>query len=267
MKEQVKAFVGEYYHYLILALLLVLQIAIAFNVDLYGDDFYYANFTKEGIGYFIDENVFHYNMTNGRCWDHLLDELLLFNGSIVLWRIFQPIAVILTVFYGAKLVSLDDREKFRISLVMFSLAFTFIDILNANQSVYWATGSLNYFLPAFLLICLAYQLVKAYKKGKLPVYTVILAVFACSSTEQCAFASIIFVFAYFLFNIRKNKSLKAMDFVMLILSLAAMLTLFLAPGNGVREGYYPEFYSQPLFTRILHNIRPLLSLIFDKSGI
>ena len=267
MKLRIKTFVAEYYHYLVLALLFIIQMVIVFNVDLYGDDFYYANFTQEGIEYFIKENIFHYNMTNGRCWVHLLDELLLFNGSIILWRILQPFAVILTVFYGAKLVSGDEKEKFKTALVMFSLSFTFIDILNANQSVYWATGSLNYFLPALLLICLFHQLVKAYRKGKLPFYVIILAVFACSSTEQCAFASVVMVLAYFLFNIRKNKGLRAMDFIMLILSLAAMLTLFLAPGNGVREGYYPEFYSQPIIQRIISNIRPLMTLIFDKSGI
>ena len=107
MKLRIKTFVAEYYHYLVLALLFIIQMVIVFNVDLYGDDFYYANFTQEGIEYFIKENIFHYNMTNGRCWVHLLDELLLFNGSIILWRILQPFAVILTVFYGAKLVSGD----------------------------------------------------------------------------------------------------------------------------------------------------------------
>ncbi|MCR5457202.1 MAG: DUF6056 family protein [Clostridiales bacterium] len=267
MKLRIKTFVTEYYHYLVLALLFIIQMVIAFNVDLYGDDFYYANFTQEGIGYFISENIFHYNMTNGRCWVHLLDELLLCNGSIILWRLLQPFAVILTVFYGAKLASGDEKEKFKTALVMFSLSFTFIDILNANQSVYWATGSLNYFLPALLLICLAYQLVKAYRKGKLPFYVIILAVFACSSTEQCAFASVVFVLVYFLLNIKKNKGLRAIDFILLVLSLAAMITLFLAPGNGVREGYYPEFYSQPMLSRIISNLRPLLTLIFDKSGI
>ena len=267
MGAKTKKFLSEYYHFLFLAILFLLEVAIVWNVDLYGDDFYYANFTQEGFKYFVSENVFHYTMTNGRCWIHLLDELLLCGGSIVLWRIFQPFAITALVYFGSRLVSGKDNERFRISVVLISLSFTLIGILNAGQSIYWATGSMNYYLPALLMVCLAYFLKKSYEDGKLPVYVIVLAFFSCSSTEQCAFASFAFVLLYLVLNLRRNRRVCAKDVILLVLSLAAVLALFLAPGNGVREGYYPEFYGMPLFRRITENFRPLCELVFSQSGI
>ncbi|MFQ9150032.1 MAG: hypothetical protein ACLR5G_18015 [Eubacteriales bacterium] len=60
-------------------------------VNLYGDDYYYAGFTRNGLGYFVSENIFHYKYTNGRALVHLLDELLLSNFWF--WRIFNVAAL------------------------------------------------------------------------------------------------------------------------------------------------------------------------------
>ena len=264
---KIKKFISEYYHYLILGLLFLLQVIIAWNIDLFGDDYYYANFFKEGFQYFIDENIFHYTMTNGRCWVHLLDELLLFNGSIVPWRIVQPFIISLTIVFSAKLATIKNKEKYKMALVLSALSFTTIDILTSNQSINWATGSMNYLLPAMLSICLGYFLYRSYLNDKLPVYVIIIAVFACGSTEQSAFASVVFVIVYFVANILKNKKLNVKDTVLVLLSILAVLALFWAPGNAVREGYYEEFYKMGIFDRIFGNFLKLVNLLFSQSGI
>ena len=179
--------------FFVFVLFVAMQAWILLYIVQFGDDFYYTTFFDGGISHFVKENVFHYMNTNGRAWVHILDEILLAKGTIFAWKIFNLAVIALTVWFAATLASENDRRKFGVSLIVSCVAFSAINILNLRQSVYWATGSLNYLFPVFLTLLLFYVLRKNANSNRLPPATIILAFFASSSTEQCAFASLIAV--------------------------------------------------------------------------
>ena len=64
-------------HYIIFAIFLLIHSLVCIFTTYFGDDYYYAAFIKKGADYFVSENIFHYQYTNGRALVHLIDELLL----------------------------------------------------------------------------------------------------------------------------------------------------------------------------------------------
>ena len=250
------------YHLIfLLAFVLLFAWATRFTVP-FGDDFYYATFVRSGWKYFISENVFHYMNTNGRAWVHLLDELLLATDGMWAFKLFNTAAAALLTVAVAKTAS-DGKAGFRPALAASCVLFSLITIQNAYQSVFWATGAMNYLFP--MLLSLLY-LLSLTKGGKLGYAAPALAFFASSSSEQAAFLALCATVFRGVMYIKERKRPNAVYITAAILSAVGFVLLFAAPGNSVRTGYYPDFYAMPLFSRIVYNLPILRDLVFSKAG-
>ncbi len=258
-------------HLLIFAVFTIMQGSIIDKIVLFGDDYYYTSFFYNGAEYFFGENAKHWLETNGRALVHLLDEFLLAGGTIILWKIFAVIVISLIAFFTALIASRAwnegvNTESFKISLVISCACVAFISILTANQTLYWATGFLNYVWPILLTLSLFYFTESALKKGHFSPWFCPLAFLACASTEQNAFASLcILIFAALrMFSAKKKPNIAF--WTALLFGILGIISLFAAPGNAVRTTYYKEFYDLTLIERITDNIFRLISLIFRHSG-
>ncbi len=140
-------------HYIIFAIFLLIHSLVCIFTTYFGDDYYYAAFIKNGADYFVSENIFHYQYTNGRALVHLLDELLL-GVSFWFWRIFNIVTVGLLIVGIAKIASrcyradiTSRKNEYSRAVIAASAIFGVIDLAILRQSVYWATGALNYLFP------------------------------------------------------------------------------------------------------------------------
>lgn len=264
-------FARRNYHIAVFALFVAfVAVTMSFTVA-YGDDYYYGSFFYEGFSHFVDENIFHYMKTNGRALVHLLDELLLAGGQMVAWRIFGTICIaavtLLSALIGAKAYRNGiDTEEFRIALVVSCLLFASISLDIARQSIYWATGALNYLYPILLLLLLFYLVKRGEEKWICGAAVPVLAFFCAFSTEQCSAGAIAVVDYAFILRIKaKKKPDAAMYFAAVSVALGAAL-LFLAPGNSVRMTYYPDFCAKSLTERIADNIPAVANSMSGKIG-
>lgn len=271
--------IKENYHYIILVVFFILQLRLHAFVYLYGDDYYYASYFKDGLKGFIELTKIHYMQVNGRAFIHMLDEFMLFSG-IGIWRIFNPMVISVIVVTIAKIASsyykinkAINEEKLKIkafykkSLVISILLFSMLNIWITRQSVYWATGSFNYLFPVMLLMLFFYLYKKDVYNGIKSKWLFLLAFFSAFTVEQAGFV-VIFINIYILFDIwlKKNKISKVY-IINFIFSIIAYATVVFAPGNSVRTTYYTEFYENSLFTNIMNNTFSILDTIFFHEGI
>lgn len=251
------------YHIMIFAVFALFQFATLQNVFMFGDDYYYATFLNSDLSHFISENLLHYRETNGRAIVRLFAELFLSDASLIIWKIVCTLVICAIVFLVSKLASKSDFNR---SLTISCALFALIDIGMANQTLYWLTGSLNYVFPVPIMLFYFYIYTKFHRSKTLPKYTFIVAFFSCAMIEQCGFASLIITMMIcYTYVLNKKKPDTALIFC-IIASIIGAAILFLAPGNFVRQTYYPEFYEASLYNRIILNSKSLTSLILSKKG-
>lgn len=254
---------GSGYHLLFLLVFTVLFAYIMRYTVLFGDDYYYAAFVPSGWEFFRSENIFHYLNTNGRAWVHILDELLLATKDTRLFAPFNTFVAAALAVVLAKAAQKEDKDGFRPALAAVCVLLSLIGIQNAYQSVFWATGAMNYFFP--MLLSLSYFILL--KSKRIPrVLAPALALLASSSSEQAAFLALCTTLFYGALYIKDKKRPDAVYIISAVLSVAGFVVLFAAPGNAVRTGYYPDFYAMPFFTRIAYNLPILENLFFSKAG-
>ena len=275
------SFLSRHRHHLIAALFWIVSGSTAFSAVLFGDDYYYAYFVKAGRDFFLSESLVHYRETNGRALVHALDELLIGFGLFP-WRLFVTLLMIaaslLTARIACRAYTREKRQSdaYRLSLCLSVAGLSVLDVMILRQSVWWATGSLNYLFPAVLLLALYAMLDKAHLSHTKPIGAVFLSLAVGMSTEQAAFGALCVCAAFFAaewvrFGSEKPSPSPAkprLPFLSLcfLTGLAGFLTLYLAPGNAVRTTFYPDFYALSLFGKIRRNLPELISVVFGDFG-
>lgn len=270
MKKAI-SYIGKRLHWLPLLLFSLWQARIIRSLALFGDDYYYASFFSRGVGYFLSENVRHYTEVNGRAFVHLLDELLLWRGTMTAWKIFASVSLLLIAALTAFIASDTHRgslrsEALRTALPVSCLLLSLFSVEISRQTLYWATGFMNYVFPVLLTLLLFYMLERALDTEKFSPILIPLAFFASCTTEQNSFASLCILLYAIVRRLLKKRKIPKTLIAALVLSLAGVALLFAAPGNAIRTTYYAEFYALPFTERVSENASRLLSLIFEETG-
>ncbi|MBQ8508804.1 MAG: hypothetical protein IJ493_02745 [Clostridia bacterium] len=269
-----KAFLTRHWHHIVFAVFLTIHALTCCFTTYFGDDYYYAAFVGNGADYMLSENIFHYTQTNGRALVHLIDELLL-GWSIWSWRVFNVATLALLVLAAARIAArawTDDfaqrRREYQLTLSAACGFFGVVNLTILRQSVYWATGSLNYLFPVTVTLWFYYLFRKAFEREKNAWYLVGLALIASATTEQASAASLLVVLCFLVSAfVVKRRLPKLTWWLTLPASLTGFATLLLAPGNSVRTTYYPDFYAMSIFGRIKRNLLPLTAEVFGTYGL
>ena len=269
-----KAFIKNHYHHLVLAAFLTIHGLTSAFTTLFGDDYYYAAFVKNGRQYFIDENIFHYLHTNGRALVHILDELLI-GWDLWAWRIFNILCLGALAIAAAKIAARTYRSdanerkgEYRLALTIVCSILCVTDIAILRQSFYWATGMMNYLFPATLTLWFYYLFRRDFENFRGSWLLLIPAFIASATTEQASASALLVTLCFIVSSVVvKRRVPRPAYFGALITSALGFCTLYLSPGNAERTGYYPEFYELGIFERIGKNFNELTGIIFGRGGL
>lgn len=263
-------FFRKYAHFIVFSAFFAVQAVIMHMIPAFGDDYYYGTFFYGGFDRFVSENVKHYRETNGRALVHLLDEGLLAGHQMLAFHIFNTLVVAGIVFLlariGAKTWKREENDgRFSPALIVSCFLFATISLEIARQSIYWATGSVNYLFPIFLLL-LCFYLLRRGSEKRYSAWLLPLLFVSAWSIEQCSAALVAVVVYTMVEEIKNKKKCPFILFAYLFVTLAGAALLFLAPGNAVRMTYYPEFFAKPFWDRIYDNILPVANGVTAPWG-
>lgn len=261
-------------HYIIFAIFLLIHSLVCIFTTYFGDDYYYAAFIKKGADYFLSENIFHYQYTNGRALVHLLDELLL-GVDFWFWRVFNIVTVGLLIIGIAKIASrcyradiTSRKNEYSRAVIAASAIFGVIDLAILRQSVYWATGALNYLFPTTALVWFYYFYRRDFERFSGNWLLVIPAFFVAATTEQVSAAAVLISLCFIVSSVVvKRLAPKPAYIASFLSSVAGFCTLYLSPGNSARTEYYPDFYALSLIGRVRYNFRELTTVVLGRGGI
>lgn len=197
-----------------------------------GDDFFYASFSRNGIGQYIGANIHHYTDINGRCIVHLLASLFLWLPHIV-WKILNAGMWVAIAMNFYRLINLYVKDIRKLKFIMFMLcgAFLTIHIEMAKESTLWLTGSFNYTYPLMMFCWYWYLLLTNEKQSTKKLC--IVGFLAAASMEQEAALTVILTLGY-IFIKKKPPTPKLKKAA--IITIIGALSLFIAPGNILRMG-------------------------------
>ena len=258
-------------HRIVFCLFMAFHALTCLFTNLYGDDYYYASFIKNGTDFLISENIDHYLYTNGRALVHLLDELLL-GIDFSLWRIAAVAVMGALVIVTAKLAARSyrpdaDPELYKSAVAAVCALFAVTDIAVLRQSVYWATGALNYLFPAALTMWYIYRLRRDFYRDTPDRWLPVLAFLAAVTTEQASAAALLAVLYTIFLAIVQKRRIRRVWILSAILAAAGLATILLAPGSAARTEFYPDFYAMPFLTRLFSNIPTLAAVVLGLNGI
>ncbi|MBC7960121.1 MAG: hypothetical protein H7X94_09660 [Vallitaleaceae bacterium] len=222
---------------LLVGIVILMTGLITMNVHLYGDDFFYARFTKVDFDYFISKHIEHYYRANGRVIVHLLATLFL-GWNLWIWRVFNAIVLGGFVLFGSKIIAgsmKTEKQYGNWAAFLIAISIAFFNIAMTRQSVYWLTGSFNYVYPLLMLFIYWYLLNRFQNHRKLFWVIPIMAFLSAATVEQVSLMSVgLTILTIFeVWFIRKQKPSRIV-IVSLVASILGMLTVVLAPSVFLR---------------------------------
>ena len=221
-----------------LILLFFLTLITNLQIGLFGDDYFYASFSKLG---FWQMHIKHYLESNGRALVHFLDSLFLILPQPI-WAIFNSFCLCAIAYFACKIITLvkaSSKHTFQ-TLLLFTILILAIPIKVARQSIYWKTGSMNYVFPMFLFFLYWYVLLKSFlshfQKGKLLV--ILLAFISSLTVEQegmMTFGVTLLLLIYYLWKKKQYHFIPIKPLILILTSsLTGLCTLLLAPSQFTR---------------------------------
>lgn len=215
-------------------MLLIMQHLITFTYD----DYYYSLFFQNGLRGFVEKNISHYLVRNGRVLVHIVAELLLSAGTTVYSIVNLLILIGIFFSFGRLLNNVNSH----LLLWAFSAALVLcVDYPVLRSWLLCPADSANYMLPALLIGWMLLAKRSGQKRSAL-----ILALLCGATTELYAFVAFAFIFLDEAATwLRRGKPGK-LGCVMLICILTGLATIFLSPATRQRAG--SEFSVQGIGT-------------------
>ncbi len=145
----------KYYHYFFLAVLFVSALYINFHVTLQGDDYIYRQAAVCKLTQIFDFLKWHYADYNGRTLVHFLDILTLkFSVGEYIWKVVCSALLCAYCVVVSRLFSDRKSDEFKLGIVLAVFSIVSVHPCIWNESLYWITGSFNYFFPNLLFLAL-----------------------------------------------------------------------------------------------------------------
>lgn len=201
-------------------------------VPIYIDDVMYLGWTRHGLSYFIEKNIWHFGYFNGRTFVHLiLQGVLIFEEHLysILMPGFLAVSTFLLTFIFKKDWELHKR-LLAIGFVTGSvLGLTYIYL---TSTMLWMAAGFNYIFP-FFIISFAYVLFyksRDNKKFRLP--ALLMSFLAGATTEQYGIYMIgLIVMTIFFDLIDKKREYIKPGLLSLFSALVGYITIFLSFGT------------------------------------
>lgn len=262
-------------HHFVFLVFIIIHAVTCFSTTYFGDDFAYAGYLRNGLRYFFSENLMHYKGTNGRAFVHILVEALIGFGLFP-WQIFNIIVLALVVISTAKLASHDytpsinsQKAEYKASIIAACAVISVFDLAILKEALYFATGSMNYLFPAAISLLLYLLFKKDYEKGssRKSFWLIIPSIIASITTEQASALAVLVVLCFIITKIAIKREPPHISYwFCLIASSAGAATVIFAPGNTVRSGFYPDFFSLSIVEKFKYNFKGFVTGTAGSNG-
>lgn len=210
-----------------------MQYLICINVFIMGDDYMYGTFAHSGV---IKSVWSYYHTGNGRWLINILDSIQLLFGRY-LYLIITPWLELILGFSVYKLVRELTGKENQIILFLSIVLLSIIDIQVTCETTYWITGSMNYLLPAILLInsmIFTLKLREEQLSKREEILYSVMCILACLTMEQYGLMAIGWSLLIWGYDTIKNKRVIERNGLILLLCIIALGTIVFAPANHVR---------------------------------
>lgn len=228
--RDIKGFLYQNYHYIALLLFSLTNIYILFKTGIHLDDLWYKSIGVCSPSVMLEYFKWHYTHENGRLLMHILATVFLRNRiTFVLWKVLLTFALILYCKVIAKL-AVPDRENQKAALTLVVFLYMTVTFGVYARSVYWLTGSFNYFLPVLMLLLLMLWTVRKPNSVLLIIWS-----FLCGATMEQTGMMAFGWFVLIIFDaIVRKKKINTYTILCTVFSAIGYATVIFAPGTHNR---------------------------------
>lgn len=229
-KQSVKSFFVNNYHYIVLILFVLTNLFINFRLGIATDDLWFRKASVCSPSVMLQYFQWHYHKENGRLLAHILTVLFLRNkATFWIWKILMVFSLFAYCIIISKL-SAKNKSQYKSAVVI--TVFLFMTVITDiyTGSVYWLTGSFNYFFPVLLLLCIMLLTVKKPQSFLLP----ILSLFCGVSMEQTGLMTIGWFVLVIADSLIRKRKVGINTIICVISSCLGYATVFFSPATNTR---------------------------------
>lgn len=208
------------------ALCIFVFATVAAATTMYGDDFIYALYFKDGLGSFFKNTYDHYMQMNGRAVVHfILEVILLFKDK--LFFVVIPLCISLVYITAAYVFKPKNKALFLSSGMSSAL---FIPCTVMREGFFWMAGAMNYIYPTFMAFIGFYVFLTIKKGKKISLFDILILFLAGASTEQGGALSAGFMILYTIAECKNQDNIKK-SFLAIFVVFLGYATVVLSPST------------------------------------
>lgn len=233
MKESKKNFPlksGSSWFWISIVLIFVIYFVRLLMVGTYGDDFMYKKVAISDFPQIIQFMKWHIARCNGRTLVHCFVILFLRNKvTTVIWKILTAFLIPFFCYEIAGITTDNTKSRQRCTIFML-IVFQLVGTIVYCESIYWVSGSFNYFYPTvgvLFALCL-------YIKNPKSVWLIPVSLLIGATTEQVGVMAVGLFVLLFIDRLIKTKKIDIRLLIMVLLSVVGYLLVVLAPGTNSR---------------------------------
>ena len=212
---------------IVLMLVFAFVLPVFLKVEFYNDDYVYKQVAVCGFSEAFKFIVWHIKNFNGRTLMHILAMCFLrTDAGVLIWKALGATALSASICLMAKIASCG-KKNYTFETIVVTLLFFIIDASAWNQSIYWLTGSFNYFVPMLLFLLLVW--ITNHKPENKLLY--LFCIVCGATTEQIGMVTVGYLFLRAIDELVKNKKICAKKVTQFVLSVLGYATVVFAPGT------------------------------------
>ena len=215
-----------------------------------GDDWGNYLVGEQGIRHMVGNAIGMYFSWEGRFISRLLINILTYNKW--LWNIVNSFVIVSIIYLINNICNFKNKK---LTLVV-PLLFLFMNPFTFSQVIVWIAGNITYL---FVILLLLYYIFRIYKQSDFSLKTTILLlclnIIIPMFVEHMAIILILINIIFLIINYIKEKKINKKLIIFLIASIISFLSMFLSPGNTLRNGMENNYFnSLNLIEKITYNI-------------
>lgn len=249
--KSLKSLLINNYHYVVLAFFILTNLFLIFRLGIATDDLWFRKVSVCSPSVIIQYFRWHFQKENGRLLAHIFTVLFLRNkATFWLWKIIMVFATTVYCVLIAKISSVNRSQyKSAVAITVFLFMTVISDIYTG--SVYWLTGSFNYFFPVLILLTVIWLSLNKPTSLLLPVLGLL-----CGATMEQTGLMVIGWFLLILIDyIIKEKKFSFFTFVCIVTSAIGYTFVIFSPATNTRASNQGFQGAKDIFINILKVIR------------
>lgn len=245
--KRIKPEANRFYDICTFIIVFVSTVCVSLNVELFSDDFTYKQAGVCNFAQIIEFLKWHITSYNGRTLIHFMEMMTLrYDFGFFVWKLFTGLLVYAFCFVSSRIIA-KDKSDYAKTILLSALCFFGVNPCIWNESVFWVSGSFNYFIPTIMFIGL--MLLVRHKPDSKWIF---LICFICgATTEQVGMMTFGFFVILLLEHIVRTRKVSLRYLFCCLISATGYATVLFAPGTSSRVETQNEVTAKVLIENII----------------